>query len=238
MPTLSSLRPLGELREPTRGSECRSSTLISCPLCQTTTAATWAPGSPPRRQSVAPERRTKPVRAAGRLAGSLLPLSRQRGGSGEVVTARRRLTHLPEMTSGRSRSMVSLDEAAEAARSLPEVVEGERVRQPQLVGVRQGIRLGASVQQGRPPPVRRRTTATRTDPGGAASRTSVKGGRARRSSRLRFTIPHFDGFAAVLIQLQAVTKAVLRELILDGWLTAAPTEVADAYLKRRAPRKR
>ena len=53
-----------------------------------------------------------------------------------------------------------------------------------------------------------------------------------------FTIPHFDGFAAVLIQLKAATKAVLRELIVDGWLAAAPTEVADAYLERRTPRKR
>jgi len=32
-----------------------------------------------------------------------------------------------------------------------------------------------------------------------------------------FTIPHFEGYAAVLIQLDTVTKRVLRELILDAW---------------------
>lgn len=47
-----------------------------------------------------------------------------------------------------------------------------------------------------------------------------------------FTIPHFDGYAAVLVQLTAATEAVLREVILDGWLAVAPVDVADAYMKR------
>ena len=37
-----------------------------------------------------------------------------------------------------------------------------------------------------------------------------------------FTIPHFDGYAAVLIQLRAVGKRVLREAIVDGWAACAP----------------
>jgi hypothetical protein len=51
-----------------------------------------------------------------------------------------------------------------------------------------------------------------------------------------FTIPHFDGYAAVLIQLQAVTKRPLREAIVDAWLAVAPAEVARAYLGRRRRR--
>ena len=47
-----------------------------------------------------------------------------------------------------------------------------------------------------------------------------------------FTIPHFDGYAAVLIQLKRVNKRHLRAAIVDGWLAAAPTKLADAYLKR------
>jgi hypothetical protein len=47
-----------------------------------------------------------------------------------------------------------------------------------------------------------------------------------------FTIPHFDGYAAVLIQLNAVTKRALRDAILDGWLAVAPQKLADEYLKR------
>ena len=45
-----------------------------------------------------------------------------------------------------------------------------------------------------------------------------------------FTIPHFDGFSAVLIQLKKVTKRAAREAILDGWLACAPPRLADAYL--------
>ena len=46
-----------------------------------------------------------------------------------------------------------------------------------------------------------------------------------------FTIPHFDGYAAVLIQLKTVTKRPLREAIIDAWLACAPPRLADAYLK-------
>jgi hypothetical protein len=51
-----------------------------------------------------------------------------------------------------------------------------------------------------------------------------------------FTIPHFDGYAAVLIQLDRVTKKALREAIEDGWLACAPQKLIDEYLagkKRR-----
>jgi hypothetical protein len=44
-----------------------------------------------------------------------------------------------------------------------------------------------------------------------------------------FTIPHFDGFAAVLIQLSAVPTAALREALLDGWLACAPPRLAGQY---------
>jgi hypothetical protein len=44
-----------------------------------------------------------------------------------------------------------------------------------------------------------------------------------------FTIPHFDGFAAVLIQLRTVPTAALREALLDGWLACAPRRLAEQY---------
>ena len=44
-----------------------------------------------------------------------------------------------------------------------------------------------------------------------------------------FTIPHFDGFAAVLIQLRVVPTAALREALLDGWLACAPRRLAEQY---------
>lgn len=36
-----------------------------------------------------------------------------------------------------------------------------------------------------------------------------------------FTIPHFDGYAAVLLQLRKTPKRLLRELIVDAWLNRA-----------------
>jgi hypothetical protein len=47
-----------------------------------------------------------------------------------------------------------------------------------------------------------------------------------------FTIPHFDGFSAVLIQLGKVSAAALRDAITDGWLACAPQTLADQYLNR------
>jgi hypothetical protein len=47
-----------------------------------------------------------------------------------------------------------------------------------------------------------------------------------------FTIPHFDGYAAVLIQLKAISKANLRVRIVDAWLAAAPAKVADEHAPR------
>lgn len=47
-----------------------------------------------------------------------------------------------------------------------------------------------------------------------------------------FTIPHFDGYSAVLIQLRIVSGKALRDAITDGWLACAPPKLADQYLKR------
>jgi hypothetical protein len=45
-----------------------------------------------------------------------------------------------------------------------------------------------------------------------------------------FTIPHFNGYAAVLIQLDVVESADLREAIIDAWLACAPADLANEYL--------
>jgi len=46
-----------------------------------------------------------------------------------------------------------------------------------------------------------------------------------------FTIPHFDGYSAVLIQLREASGKALRDAITDGWLACAPPNLADQYLK-------
>jgi hypothetical protein len=55
-----------------------------------------------------------------------------------------------------------------------------------------------------------------------------------------FTIPHFDGYAAVLVQLRVARSKDLRELLLDAWLACAPPALADAHaarLTRRSARR-
>ena len=47
-----------------------------------------------------------------------------------------------------------------------------------------------------------------------------------------FTIPHFDGYSAVLIQLPKVSAAALGEAVTDGWLACAPPALAREFLGR------
>jgi hypothetical protein len=52
-----------------------------------------------------------------------------------------------------------------------------------------------------------------------------------------FTIPHFDGYAAVMIQLRTVGKRALRDALVDGWLACAPAELADEFLRANSKRR-
>jgi len=46
-----------------------------------------------------------------------------------------------------------------------------------------------------------------------------------------FTIPHFDGYFAVLIQLEKATKKQVKEALLDAWLACAPERLTRDFLK-------
>jgi hypothetical protein len=50
-----------------------------------------------------------------------------------------------------------------------------------------------------------------------------------------FTIRHFDGFAAVLIQVRRTSREVVEEALEDGWLACAPAQLADEYANRPGP---
>ncbi|HEV2637608.1 MAG TPA: hypothetical protein VGX23_20820 [Actinocrinis sp.] len=49
-----------------------------------------------------------------------------------------------------------------------------------------------------------------------------------------FTIPHFDGYPAVLVRLEEIKTQDLSDLIIEAWLCRAPKRVAAAYLKGSA----
>ncbi len=46
-----------------------------------------------------------------------------------------------------------------------------------------------------------------------------------------FTIPHFDGYPAVLLRLDVVDPELLRELVTEAWLSRVPKRLAHSWLE-------
>jgi hypothetical protein len=53
-----------------------------------------------------------------------------------------------------------------------------------------------------------------------------------------FTIPHFDGYPAVLINMREVARKALREALVDGWLARAPRALVEDYLSKHRSKHR
>jgi hypothetical protein len=129
--------------------------------------------------------------------------------------------------------MASVDDAAEMALKLPDVTEGERH------GHRTWSVAGKGFAWERPfskADIRRFGDAI--PPAGPILAVSVadlgeKEAVLAERHKGFFTIPHFDGYPAVLIQLDAVGKRVLREAITDAWLACAPPKLADEFIAGR-----
>jgi hypothetical protein len=45
-----------------------------------------------------------------------------------------------------------------------------------------------------------------------------------------FTIPHFDGYSAVLVLLEKIAVDELEELVIEAWLARAPKRLAEEYI--------
>jgi hypothetical protein len=50
-----------------------------------------------------------------------------------------------------------------------------------------------------------------------------------------FTTPHYDGYAAVLVRLDAIDEGELTELIVESWRLKAPKRVLKAYDEAHPP---
>jgi hypothetical protein len=134
--------------------------------------------------------------------------------------------------------VVSVDEAGRMAMELPEVVEGERHghRTWNVAGKTFAWERAFSKAD-----IRRFGDATPPEGPILAVRVEDLGEKeAVLASEPKgfFTIPHFDGYPAVLIQLKTVTKRALREALVDGWLAVAPPRLADEYVKGHRARHR
>lgn len=45
-----------------------------------------------------------------------------------------------------------------------------------------------------------------------------------------FTIPHFNGYPAVLVEMDKIDVGELEELIVEAWLSRAPPKLVNSYL--------
>ena len=134
--------------------------------------------------------------------------------------------------------MVTVDEVARIALSLDEVTEGESY------GNRSWSVAGKTFAWERPfskADIRRFGDAGPPEGPILAVRVedlSEKEAVLAAQPKAFFTIPHFDGYSAVLIQLKTASKRAVREAIIDGWLARAPCALAEDYIARASRRRR
>jgi hypothetical protein len=133
------------------------------------------------------------------------------------------------------RSVVTLDETVRMATALPEVTEGTRYGNRTWFVADKAFawerpfskaditRFGETAPP--PGPILALVTADLEDKE-AVLATGSKG---------FFTIPHFEGFAAVLVQLNVASKKALREAIEDAWLACAPERLRQSFLSGGRP---
>ena len=125
--------------------------------------------------------------------------------------------------------MVTLDDVARMALELPEVVEGERHGSRTWSVAGKGFAWERAFSKA---DVKRFGDQTPPEGPILAVRTADlhdKEAVLAAHPDAFFTIPHFDGYSAVLVHLRKVSPEALRDALTDGWLACAPRALADRY---------
>ena len=126
--------------------------------------------------------------------------------------------------------MVSLDDVAQMALDLPEATEGSRHSNRTWSVNGKGFAWDRPFSKA---DIKR--FGADTPPGGPILAVRVedlveKEAVLAANPGAFFTIPHFDNYPAVLIQLKVATRPAVREAVLDGWLACAPERLTRDYL--------
>jgi hypothetical protein len=125
--------------------------------------------------------------------------------------------------------VATLDDVATIALGLPETTEGARH------GTRTWVVRGTVFAWERPfSKADLRRFGDETPPAGPILAVKVedlgeKEALLAARPRALFTIPHFEGYAAVLVRLRTVSAKTLRETVVDGWLACAPADLAQTF---------
>ncbi|HTZ87463.1 MAG TPA: MmcQ/YjbR family DNA-binding protein [Solirubrobacteraceae bacterium] len=51
--------------------------------------------------------------------------------------------------------------------------------------------------------------------------------------RVYFTTSHFEGYAAILVRLDRISRNELEEVVTEAWLARAPKRLVEAFLQQR-----
>ena len=55
------------------------------------------------------------------------------------------------------------------------------------------------------------------------------------NDRVFFTLPHYDGYPAVLVRLALADEVEVRELLMEAWMRTAPKRALKAYVETIGP---
>jgi hypothetical protein len=133
--------------------------------------------------------------------------------------------------------VISIDDVARLAHELPEVTEGERH------GHRTWVVAAKAFAWERPfSKADLKRFGDETPPAGPILAVAVadlgeKEAVLAANPEAFFTIPHFNGYAAVLVHLAKAKKREVREALTDGWLACAPDPLAAEYVAAKGGRR-